>query len=105
MKLNEFKQGDIILMTTRTKRSTEVRSAIVSSVNYNGNGEIGFTDYYDKVDGANGLSSGSGSFDPERLGAKPFGLIAVKIVGHKKHYGLASFRGPRPGDRGYDLMC
>ncbi len=101
MKLNEFKQGDILELTERSLRGEQISSAVVSAVNYNDLGLITYTGhYYTKH-----VASGSGAFDPTKVGTTPYGFtVAVKIVGHIKP-ARRGFVGPRPGNRHFDLTC
>jgi hypothetical protein len=101
MNLNDFKVGDILEFTQRSKRGTELRTAQVSAVNYNGNGLVTYWGH--TVD--HRLSTGSGAFDPAEVGTKPFGFYcAVRKIGHATPF-WANHWSPKPGDRGYDLMC
>jgi hypothetical protein len=101
MKLSEFKVGDHLEITSRSKSGDDTRSAIVTAINYNDLGLVTFTARY----GTELLTSGAGAFDPTKLGTTPFGLFhSVKIVGHTKPR-VRAYSGPRPGDRAYDLMC
>jgi len=102
MKTEDFKPGDLILVHTKTKSGTDIRSAKVCCVNYNGNRLVTFEGYGDK----NYRPSGQGAFNPERVGTRPFGIVRVERVGYEA-YKAVNFNGgyPRAGDPGYDLMC
>jgi hypothetical protein len=100
MQMNDFTPGDLIEITTRLRNGDEVRSAVVTMVNYNGLGHINFGPRY--VEGM--LPTGQGTFFAEKIGTTPFGIVSVKIVGHKP-IRPARFWQPTPGNRGYDLMC
>jgi hypothetical protein len=101
MKLNEFKPGDYLELTGRDKRGETISAAIVTAVDYNGLGLITYTGRY----GTKLPISGSGAFNPEKVGTTPYGFYCeVKIVGHSKPR-RHEFKGPRPGDRHFDLMC
>ena len=98
--LSDFSVGDVVEFTQRLRHNgavrEELRYAEVTAVNYNGLGLVTFTGHY--ADGK--LPSGSGAFDPERVGAHPFGFYcAVRKVGR-----IAPWRpfSPRPGDSAYD---
>lgn len=101
MELNDFKPGDILELTQCTKNVTEFRTCQVTAVNYNGLGLVTFVGH--RVDYR--LDTGSGTFDPTKVGTTPYGFACrVRKIGHRKLW-ADSFRGPRPGDRAYDLMC
>lgn len=98
--LSDFQPGDLLIITSRSKAGEERRAAIVTIVNYNNNnGLVAFAGR-----SAPGLlPTGQGAFDPAKVGTTPYGLtVAVEKVGHQKPVKPWS---PRPGDRGYDLMC
>lgn len=99
MTLNDFQVCDSLLLVYRYRHGLETRAAMVFDKNYNNNGLVTYIGRHSPVH----MESGSGAFDPTKLGSKRYGLIAVEVVGR----GRSSFkcRGPRPGDRGYDLMC
>jgi len=100
-KLENYKPGDILLITTRTRNGEEKRGAIVTVINYGGNGLVTFTGHH--IEGM--METGSGAFDPATVGTKPFGFYcAVEKVGHVAPW-TNSFHQPRPGDRSYDCMC
>lgn len=96
--LSDYSIGDILHITHRLKKGDEIRSAKVIDINYNGNGLVTYTNHY--IEGM--LNSGSGAFDPDRIGTKPFGIVKIEKVGHQKPTAHWS---PKPGDRSYDLMC
>jgi hypothetical protein len=101
MKLEDFKPGDLLEITSRGKRGEEVRAAYVTLVNYNGCGCVTYAGR--SVEGM--MATGQGAFDPTQVGTTYYGLVvAVKIVGHSPPR-RAPFWQPRPGDVGYDLMC
>lgn len=101
MKLQDFQPGDLLILTTRTKQGEERRGAIVTAVDFNRCGLVTFTGH--AIESL--MQTGSGAFDPEAVGTKPFGLaVEVEKVGHLKPT-RDNFRGPCPGDRGYDNMC
>ncbi len=96
--VTEFAVGDIIETTTRTNRGDELRTGIVTTtthlpgqVNY-----IGHT-----VD--HRLATGSGAFCPAKLGSKPFGVVAVRVIGKGPNPNRRPWQ-PKPGDSGYDSM-
>lgn len=92
MKISDFKQGDLILITYRDCKGLDVRSAIVEDV----------TDRvrYDSYPHSVLMGSGQGTFVPAEVGAKPFGTVAVKI---RNHSGTFPHWSPRPGDRSSDI--
>lgn len=103
--LNDFAVGDVLKFTERSKRAGAVveehRTAIVVSLDYNGNGLVGVQGCYVSDDL---LPTGAGSFDPAKVGTKPFGFYcAIEKIGHRKPY--SSFWTPAPGNLAYDLMC
>lgn len=101
MKIQNFKPGDILLITHKMKSGYDTRIAQVSCINYNNNGLVTYNGYYS---GMAFLESGSGAFDPEKVGKKPFGTIAICVIDHKPTW-QETHHGPKPGNRGYDLMC
>jgi len=98
MTLDDFKVGDVLLFTQRSKRGEEKRVGLVTAINYNGLGRVTFTGAY----GYNYLPTGSGSFKPEEVGTKPYGFhCAVEIIGHERPQRPWQ---PKPGDPGFDPM-
>lgn len=73
--LADYKVGDLLLMTTRMRLSTEIRGAEVTAVNFNNLG--GVTYIGANVPSAH-LPTGSGWFKPEEIGTKPYGLVKVE---------------------------
>lgn len=98
-KLSDFQPGDLLIITSRSKAGEERRAAIVTNVNYHNNGLVAFAGR-----SAPGLlPTGHGAFDPAKVGTTPYGFhCAVEKVGHESPREPWS---PKPGDRGYDLMC
>lgn len=83
MNIEDFDRGDKILMTHHTLRGTETRAAEVSIVNHNNLGLVTFTpDYVNK----DYLGSGSGAFDPTKIGKKKYGLVKVEITRKRPMY-------------------
>lgn len=97
LKIEDFKVGQKILMTTRTNRGEDTRLAEVTAIEYGGNkGMVTFGGAwsYDceapqfanerSADVAGNpihlLPSGSGAFFVTQVGTKPFGLVKVRIV-------------------------
>jgi len=101
MKFQDFNIGDILLITHKSKSGYDTRIAQVSDINFRNNGLVTYNGYYS---GMAFLESGSGAFDPQNVGKKPFGIIAVCIIDHKPTWNQ-TFQGPKPGNRSYDLMC
>jgi hypothetical protein len=98
-KLDDFKPGDLLEITSRNNRGEEVRAAVVMFVNYNDLGYVTFTGDYSRQPM---LATGSGAFKPEEVGTTKFGLcVAVKKVGHRPHHRPWS---PKPGDSAYDSV-
>lgn len=101
MELEDFKIGDIIVITSKMRYGTQQRCAQVTNLNYNNLGLVqlgpckykGFTPH------------GYGSFNPADVGSKQFGKQKIEFVGRVKIRSIASFHGPYPGNPGYDLMC
>ena len=108
--LNDFKPGDLLVMTSRMRRNgqdvEEQRAAQVACVNYNGNGLVTYTPPDGRCAAQEGLlSTGSGAFDPAKVGTKQYGFdVRVEKVGHRKPWAERHWT-PAPGNRGYDLMC
>jgi len=100
MKIKNFTPGDILLITSKTKRGYETRMAQVTCINYNNNGLVTYCGKHSP----DFQSTGSSTFDPQNIGKKPFGNQSICIIGYERPWS-DSFVGPRPGDRGYDLMC
>ena len=76
MKLEDFKPGDLLEITSRGKRGEEVRAAYVTLVNYNGCGCVTYAGR--SVEGM--MATGQGAFDPTQVGTTYYGLVvAVKI--------------------------
>ena len=100
MNLTDYKVGDILLITHKMKNGYDTRIGQVSCINYNENGLVTYYSHQSP----DFLSSGSSAFDPEKIGKKPFGVISICVVDHipPSKY---NHQGPKPGDRGYDLMC
>lgn len=101
MKINDFKVGDVLLVTTKMKNGYETRSAQVFCINYKNNGLVTFTGI--NLHGFE--STGSSAFDPQKIGKSLFGIKEICVVDHKNPIWHEFFQGPKPGDRGYDLMC
>ena len=103
--LDDFKVGDILLITCRymsLETVEETRVAVVHHVNYNGNGLVGYGP--PRHSHGKTLSCGQGSFDPKKVGSKPFGFaVAVEKTG-RRELAFQPFT-PRPGNTAYDLMC
>lgn len=98
--LADFKPGDVLVLTGRDNRGEDRRGARVTLVNYNGLGLVTYEGW--RVGGL--LESGHGAFKPEDVGTQRFGFTcAVEKVGTAGS-AYATFY-PKPGDRGYDLMC
>lgn len=99
MDINEFKPGDRLIITSRNRQGEERRAAVVTIVNYNGNGLVTYSgDYREGF-----LPTGSGAFDPAKVGTTPFGFYTkVEKAGYSAPWRPWS---PAPGNRGYDLMC
>ena len=102
--LDDFQVGDKLLITHRTRNGYDTRSAEVFCINYNGNKMVTYTGRNLTFDGGGFMLSGSGAFNPETIGKKPFGIVAVCVVSHGTQI-VANHYNPQPGDRGYDLMC
>ena len=102
MKIQDFNIGDILLVTSKTRNGYETRIAQVSEINFRNNGLITYQGYYNSQ--KDFLQTGQGAFDPEKIGKKPFGTISICVIDSipPSRY---SHWSPRPGDRGYDLMC
>src|SRR3989304_8184691 len=97
--IKDYQVGDVITITSKMKRGVEVRSAIVDGLDYDGNGQVRFQGYSWKEL----PQTGCGSFDPQRIGTKPFGIMEVRVVGHVRPSNRPPWQ-PHPGDTGYDLM-
>jgi hypothetical protein len=99
--MEKFKVGDLILIYCQLKAKMDIRIAQVVRINYNNSGLVG----YEGVHGNNKyLPSGQGCFDPNLIGQKKFGTVKVEVIGWKRTWNQNRSY-PRPGDRGYDLMC
>lgn len=101
MKLDDFTRGDVLIVTSRSRAGEERRGAVVTAVNFEGNGYVTIVGH--DVQGL--MPTGSGAFKPEQVGTTPYGLtVAVEKVGfvppRDHHYWY-----PKPGDTAYDLMC
>jgi len=94
MNIQDFKTGDQILITFRTRSGEFEYEADVTCINWKDNGMVTYS----------GRESGQGAFTPERLGENKFGIVDVRIVGHSKTW-TENHWSPKPGDTGYDLMC
>ena len=106
--INDFKVGDILIFTQRRsfkgKAITELCAGAVVSIDEN-DGCVNYTGDYRAANQRGILPTGSGSFDPKKIGVHQFGFIVeVEVIGNK---GISSTRPwqPQPGNRGYDLMC
>ena len=100
MKINDYNIGDVLLITHKTKNGYDTRMGQVSCINYNGNGLVTYESRYS----SDFLSSGSSAFNPEVIGKKPFGVVSICVINNIPSSSY-NHQGPRPGDRGYDLMC
>lgn len=74
--LSDFKVGDVIIVTENTKvcgrRSLE---AVVTAVDYNGNGLVTYS----------GSETGQGAFDPTKVGTTEYGfVVAVTRTGRSR---------------------
>lgn len=79
--LDDFKVGDLLLLTQRGREFEEKRKAIVLTVNHGNLGFVAYQCYHD--DDQSLLPSGAGVFKPGELGTKQFGFaVAVEIIGH-----------------------
>jgi hypothetical protein len=102
--LESYKIGDVLLMTTRMRKGTEVRSCQVFDINYRDNGLVTFTGCsHERAP----LPTGSGAFDPTELkedgtSDAQWGIVQIEKVGHREAWKPFC---PRPGDPHYDLMC
>ncbi|BAG41748.1 hypothetical protein [Ralstonia phage phiRSL1] len=79
--LADFKPGDKLEFTQRfrvgDKTVTEVRTAVVTLINWEGNGLVSYTGRVQE----GMMRTGSGAFDPAAVGTKPFGFhCAVRKV-------------------------
>lgn len=95
--MDNFEVGDVVLITSRSKRGEETRAAIITTEN--DDGSYNFRDAY----GYGYLPSGQGRFHPEKIGMKPFGKQSATKIGHEDprppfNYG-SLYRNP-----GYDIM-
>lgn len=97
--LKDFRVGDVLILTGRNKFGESRNEVFVTCLNYNGNGLVTYAPMP-------GSGAGQGAFKPEEVGAKPFGFhCAVEKTDRNVNPFPSMLRGPRPGDRGYDLMC
>jgi len=84
--LNDFKVGDVLLITETHKHHKEVRAAQVSCIDYKGNGLVTIEGYWGMTDKY--LPTGQGAFDPKEIGTKKFGFYSeVKKIGTVGHFG------------------
>jgi len=96
--LNDYKAGDVLLVYTKMRYETEVRTARVFLVNWNNNGVVSCEGLW----GGEFPPTGQFGFRLEEVGQKKFGIQKIEKIGFKPS---ASHWYPKPGDRGYDLMC
>jgi len=100
MTINDFRVGDLLVLTSRSKQGEERRAAVVTAVDYNGNGRVTYAG--DFRDGGL-LPSGQGAFNPAFVGRFRFGFsVAVEVVGHRRPQRAAD-HGWMVGHPGYDL--
>ena len=82
--INDFSPGDVLLFTEKFKHGVEIRAAVVTHINFNDNGLVGYEGYYGCW--AKYLPTGQGAFKPEEIGTKKFGFYkAVKKIGTGGH--------------------
>lgn len=101
MKLEDFKVGDLLVITGLH----DERAAVVIAIDFQGNGLVTYAGEYRE----DLMPSGTGVFCPEQFDAEGNGLgrfcpRRVRVVGHREVWREGHWY-PRPGDRGYDLMC
>ncbi len=97
--MNTFNIGDVVLFTERSKKGEELRTAVIVGTNKFGDTMI------EGISGYGYLPTGSGAFRPEEVGTKPYGFYCkAEVIATGIKRSVSSFY-PRPGDRGYDLMC
>ena len=93
--VNDFKAGDIVILTKRGKQRGRY-TAQVTSVNFEGSGLVTYS----------GSLTGQGAFDPTTLDSPS---RFQTIVGIEKTDRSMPLPGPswtpKPGNLGYDLMC
>ena len=83
-KLNDYKVGDILLITSKMKSGEETRAARVTAINYNNNGHVTYTGTF-RVEGY--IPTGQGGFKPEEIGTKKFGFHhKVVVIGYEKKF-------------------
>lgn len=98
--LEDFKPGDLLVITERLKVGEFRRAAQVTAVNYNGNGRVTFEGRSDPEL----METGQGAFDPAKVGTTHFGFyVKVEKVGHRAPWRPAD-TGWMYGHPGYDLM-
>lgn len=106
--LADYKPGDVLIFTQRSKRGgvdfVERRVAMVTVVDYKGCGMVTYAGFrwkgYEDL-----LPTGASAFDPAKVGTTPYGFhCAVEKIASLGD-ATKRYAGPRPGDRGYDLMC
>ena len=84
--LNDYEVNDVLLITETHKHGKETRAAVVSCINYKGNGLVTIMGYYGLYDEY--LPTGQGAFDPKEIGTKKFGFYSeVKKIGSCGHFG------------------
>ena len=100
MTLKDFQVGDVLMATGRNRDGEREGEIEVIAVDFEGCGLVSYMGTGPKA------IHGSGAFDPTKIGQKPFGfVVAVRKIGHREHVANARHWYPKPGDRGYDLMC
>lgn len=98
-KLEDFKPGDVLLITSHSNRGLDTRRAYVTCVDYNGNGRVTYAD----LPGSGLLGSGQGAFDPTKVGTTEYGLY-YRVERTGETYTEPRRWYPKPGDSGYDLV-
>lgn len=102
LELSDFRPGDLLIITERSLRGEERRAAVVTFVNYRGCGLVTYAGRSHQ----GLLPTGQGAFDPAKVGTTPYGFhCAIEKVGHESPREPREPWSPKPGDRGYDLMC
>jgi len=76
MVLNNFKAGQKLRIKRRWKTGIEINAAEVFCTDYNGNGLVTYIGRW----GSEDKPSGSGAFDPLKVGAAPFGIVEVETL-------------------------
>ena len=82
-RLEDFRLGDKIIITSKMKHGIERRGAEVRHIDHGGYGLVG---YRGRQIGDH-PQAGQGSFDPKKVGSHPYGKQHIEIVSRRRQYG------------------